>query len=147
MKIVRWRPYGDLLSMHDRIHRFFEDAVNNIDRNEEPMASWYPLTDIYETKDDYIFKLEVPGLTKDDINIEFNGNILSVKGEKKEEKEVKKDNFFRVESYSGKFSRTFTLPRQVDAEKISAVMKNGILELRIAKVEEKKTKSISISVK
>lgn len=146
--IVKWKPLGDLASMHDRINRLFEDQFRrDLPTGSEDFGSWYPATDIYETKEEYVFKLEVPGLAKEDVNVEFNNNVLSIKGEKKEEKEVKKENYHRVESYKGTFSRSFTLPKDVDAAKIAASMKDGILELRVAKAEEKKAKSISIDVK
>jgi HSP20 family protein len=134
--------------MHDKINRLFEDAFQkDVDKYQDSFTSWYPAADIYETKDDYVFKLEVPGLSKEDINIECNGNTLSIKGEKKEEKEVKKENYHRIESYCGTFARSFNLPKNVDPNKIDANMKDGILELRIAKAEEKKTKAIPITVK
>lgn len=146
MTLVRWKPFGDLVSMHDRINRLFEDAFKGAEHSADPLASWYPAADIYETKDDYVFKLEVPGLSKDDIKIELNNNTLSIAGEKKEENEVKKENFHRIESYTGKFSRSFTLPRNIDPKKVNANMKNGILELHIPKAEEQKTQAIPITV-
>jgi HSP20 family protein len=146
MTLVRWKPFGDLVSMHDRINRLFEDAFKGVEQSTDPLASWYPAADIYETKDDYVFKLEVPGLSKDDIKIELNNNTLSIAGEKKEENEVKKESYHRIESYSGKFSRSFTLPKNIDSKKVSANMKNGILELHIPKAEEQKTQAVPITV-
>jgi len=147
MTLTQWKPFGDLMSMHDRIHRFFGDELKDAEKGSESLATWYPITDIFETKDEYVFKLEVPGLEKDDINIEFNENTLTIKGEKKEEKEVKEENYHRVERFSGSFSRRFTIPRETDGNKIKASMKDGILELRIPKAEEKKAKAIPINIK
>ncbi len=147
MTLMRWKPFGDLVSMHDKINRLFQDAFNEFDQGSDSLTSWYPATDIFETKDDYVFKLEVPGLSKNDVNIELNDNTLTIKGEKKEEKEIKKENYHRIESSSGKFSRSFTLPRNIDAKKVNANMENGILELRVAKAENKKAKAIPISIK
>lgn len=147
MTLVRWKPFGDLLSMHDRINRMFEDGYRrDLPGGIESLGSWYPATDVFETKDDYVFKMELPGLNKDDVNIEFHNNVLSIKGEKKEEKEVEKENYHRIESSSGIFSRSFSLPKDANADKIEASMKNGILELHIAKAEEKKAKAIAINV-
>lgn len=146
MTLMRWKPFGDLVSMHSKINRLFDDAFSDLGKDRESFASWYPATDIYETKDDYVFKLEVPGLAKDDINVELNNNTLTIKGEKKESKEVKKEDYHRVESFTGSFSRSYTLPRNIDAKKIKASMKDGILELRLAKAEEAKPKSIAIDV-
>lgn len=148
MPAIRWRPFGDLLSIHDKINRLFEDQFSrDLGKGTESLASWYPTTDIFETKDDYVLKLEVPGLSKEDVNIEFCNNTLTIKGEKKEEKEVKKENYHRIESYCGSFSRLFNLPQNVDVKKINATMKDGILELRIAKAEQKKATAIPITAK
>jgi HSP20 family protein len=146
MTLMRWKPFGDLVSMHSKINRLFDDALSDLGKDQETFAAWYPATDIYETKDDYVFRLEVPGLAKDDINVELNNNTLTIKGEKKESKEVKKEDYHRVESFIGTFSRSYTLPRNVDSKKIKANMKDGILELHIPKAEEAKPKSISINV-
>ena len=147
MIMKHWKPFGDLASMHDKINRLFDDAFRGSEGERDTLATWFPVADIFETKDEYIFKLEVPGLAKEDINVEFHGNTLSVSGEKKEEKEMKKEHFYRVESFSGKFSRSFTLPKNIDSGKINANMKNGILELHVAKVEEAKAKTIPIDIK
>jgi HSP20 family protein len=147
MTLVRWKPFGDMLSMHSKINRLFEDAFRQDYDREDSLASWYPATDIYETKDYYVFKLEVPGLAKEDINIELNDNTLFIKGERKEEKEVDKENYHRIESWRGTFSRSFSIPKNVETGKVNAAMKNGILELRIPKAEEKKAKAIPITVK
>ncbi len=146
MTLAHWKPFGDLVSMQDRFNRLFEDAFRGFDQSTDSIASGYPTTDIYETKDDYAFKLEVPGLSKDDLDIELNDNTLSITGEKKESKEVEQENVHRIERYSGKFSRSFSLPRNIDSKQINANMKNGILELRIPKAEEQKAKAIPISV-
>ena len=147
MTLVRWRPFGDLFSMHNRINRLFEDSFREPHGSDEALSSSYPVTNIYETKDNYVFKLEVPGLNKDDLNIEFNDNILTVKGERKDETKVNRDDYHRFESYCGTFSRSFSVPRDVDTKKIEANLKGGILELQLKKAEEKKAKAIPINVK
>lgn len=145
MAIMKRRNFGDMLSTYDRINRFFEDAFREFGDESESLTSWCPAADIYETDDDYVFKLEVPGIPKDDIDIDLQNNTLTIKGERKEDNEVKKENYHRVESYSGSFSRSFALPRNVDVNKINATMKDGVLGLRIAKAEEQKAKAITIS--
>ncbi|MCP4152959.1 MAG: Hsp20/alpha crystallin family protein [bacterium] len=151
MNVVRykpWKPFGDFVSMHNSLNRFFGDGFDkHFDRGADTIATRYPTTDIYETTDDYIVKLEVPGLSKDDISVELNNDTLTVKGERKEEKELNEESYHRLESFSGTFSRSFTLPKNVDAQKISADMKDGILNLKIAKAEIEKIKSIPIEVK
>jgi HSP20 family protein len=134
------------MSMPKRINRLFGDTFfNDFDKETDTLSQWYPATDIYETKDGYVFKLELPGLKKEDINIELNENTLSIKGERKEEKEVKKEDYHQIESCSGTFSRSFALPHNIDPKKIDAKMKNGVLELHVAKAEEKKPKTITIN--
>lgn len=143
MNLTTWKPFGDLLSLHDRINRVFEDQYRkDYERGSGSLDSWYPPADVFETKDDYVFKLEVPGMAKDDIKVEFQNNVLTISGEKKQSKD---ENYHRVESFSGAFSRSFTLPKNADGQKVAATLKNGILELRIAKAEEQKAKTISIN--
>jgi HSP20 family protein len=121
MSITQWKPFGDLMSIHDRIHRFFADEYKDAEKGVESLATWYPTTDIYETKDEYVFKLEVAGLDKEDINVEFCDNTLSIKGERKEEKEVEEENYHRVERFSGTFKRSFTITKGTDGGKIKAI--------------------------
>jgi HSP20 family protein len=147
MTLTRWKPFGGLQSLHDSINRLFENEFRKDLPQSTGFDTWYPAADIYETRDDYVFKLEVPGLAKDEVDVEFHDSVLTIKGEKKTEKEVKEENYHRIESFSGSFSRSFKVPRNADPAKIAAAMKNGILELRIAKAEEKKPKAISIDVK
>jgi len=147
MNLVTWKPmrhFGDWFSSNRQISRLFDEAFG--DTGTETLPTWYPAADIYETKDDYVFKLEVPGLNKDDIKVELKDHTLSIKGEKKEEKEVKKDDYHRTESYSGTFSRSFVLPKDIDEKKVNASLKDGVLELRVAKTEEQKPKAIPISL-
>jgi HSP20 family protein len=146
MTLTKLNPYGDLVSLHDKVNRLFDSELRGLTHSANESNTWYPAADVYETKDDYVFKLEVPGLSKDDVNVEFNNHVLSIKGEKKENKEINKEDYHRIESYRGAFSRSFTLPKDVDSTKITASMKDGILVLRIPKAEEKKAKSIAIDV-
>jgi HSP20 family protein len=145
---IRFRPYGDLLNMYGKINKLFEEDLmregqeTQVDRN-----CWLPVTDIYETSESYVFKVELPGVTKEDIKVELQGDNLYLRGERKKEKEVKKEEYHRIERICGSFSRTFQLPKNADGQKITASMKDGILELRIPKLKETKTKAIPISIK
>lgn len=148
MTLARWKPFGDLHLLHDRITRLFEDEFSkDSEKTAGSLTTWYPVTDIYETKEAYVFKLEVPGLEKEDVNIEFCDGNLNIKGERKSEIEVNKENYLRVERFTGSFHRSFIIPKDVDTTKIEASMKDGILELRVPKSEEKKSKSIPINIK
>lgn len=148
MPYVWKRPYGDLLDMYEKINRLFEDDFPGQDpKNQLAPGYWFPATDIFETKDDFVFKIELPGISKDDIKVELSGESLTVKGERKEEIEVKKEEFHRIERCGGTFTRNFTLPKNANGEKVTASMKDGILELRIPKQEKTKTKAIPINIK
>lgn len=148
MSIIRWRPFGDLLSIHDGINQLFENEFfHDHEKGELSTTSWSPSTDIYENKNEYVFKIDLPGLSKESINIELNEKTLTVKGEKKEEKEVKRENLYRSERCNGTFFRSFNIPRNTDHKKINAKMKDGVLELRVPKIEESTTKSIPINIK
>lgn len=145
MTLVNWKPMRDFDSMFDRMTRLLYNGYRQeMEDKDQYMADWSPVTDIYETKEDYVFKVEVPGMNKDDIKIEVKDDSLWISGERKEDMEVKKDDYHRVESRIGKFSRSFRLPSGIDQDKIKASMKNGILELQVPKPETKKPKSISI---
>ncbi len=147
MPYVWKRSYGDLLDMYEKINRLFENDFPGQDPNNQLVPGyWFPATDIFETKDDFVFKIELPGISKDDITVELSGDNLTVKGERKEE-EVTKEEFHRIERCGGPFSRSFTLPKNANGEKMIASMRDGILELRIPKQEKTETKAIPINIK
>lgn len=161
MNLVTWKPFSGFMPMHRRFNRLMDaghhgcqgyhghhghdDTQGDVEAETENQPSWVPATNIFETADEYVFKMSLPGLTKDDINVEFHDNTLTIKGERKADDEVKDEDYLRVESCSGTFSRSFSLPRDADAHKMNALMKNGILELRVAKAEEKKPREIPIN--
>lgn len=122
-----------------------KEKDNQLDREIQSAVSWYPPTDIYKTEDDYVFNVELPGLNKKDVTIEFENDTLSVKGERKKETEGEKDGYHWTERTNGKFYRAFRLPKNVDGKKINAEMKNGILQVRVPQPEQIKPRSISIS--
>ncbi len=148
MTILKWKPYGDLVRLSDRINRLFEnDLLGEGLRAPEGFTDWNPATDIYETKDSYVFKIEIPGLKKDDIEIDLKENVLSIRGEKKDDTEIERENYHRVESFYGSFSRSFTIPKDINSKKIEASLKDGILEIKVGKADEVKAKKIQIDVK
>jgi HSP20 family protein len=148
MKITRWQPYSDLVNMYDRWNRLAgEDLFDESSKNGLTPSSWRPMTDIYETKDAYVFKIELPGFKKEDIKVEFSGETLTLRGERKQEEETKNENCHRLERSYGLFERSFTIPKNIDSKKIDATLKDGILMLTVPKIEEAKTKAIPITVK
>lgn len=148
MTIKKWQPFSDLMNIYDRMNRLFEDELYQEPRRSGmAMSNWIPLTDIYETKESFIFKMELPGFRKDDINVEFDGNNLVLRGERKQEEELKNENCHRIERSYGTFQRSFQMPKNIDSGKISATLVDGILHLVVPKIEEAKTKAIPITVK
>ena len=148
MAIVRWDPFRDLISIQDRMNRLFEQTLARTREEEGNAAStWMPAVDIYETPDQVVMKAELPGLTREDIEINVRDNTLSLRGQRKFEKDVKEENYLRIERAYGSFQRSFTLPATIQQDKIKAVFKDGVLELTLPKAEEARPKQIKIDVK
>ena len=144
MSLVRWEPFRELLTLQDRMNRLFEARRPG---SEEPLGNWAPALDIYETEKEIVLKADLPGIKLDDVDIRVENNVLSVRGERRFEKEVKEDNYHRVERTYGNFVRTFTLPNTVDADKIAAAYDNGVLRITMPKREEARPKQIRITPK
>jgi HSP20 family protein len=148
MSITKWTPLTNLISLTDRLNRLFDEGFwGEMEGESMPLTRWQPATDIYETKDSYNFKIELPGFKKDDVNVEIKDNTLMIRGEKKMDNEVKKENYHRIERFYGSFQRTFQLPQNVEAGKVKAKMESGVLEIVVPKSEKAKAKSIPVEVK
>ena len=145
MTITRWDPFRDLHGLQDRMNRLFEDAGRGW-RAEEPAAttSWSPAVDIYETDNEITVKAELPGLEQKDITLSLENNVLTLKGERRFEKETKQENYHRIERSYGGFSRSFAIPATVDDDKIKADYKDGVLMIALPKKELVKPKQIKI---
>ena len=143
MALVRWEPTRELAAMEiDRLNRMFSDFYG-----EAYSRSWMPAVDIYETDEhEIVLKAELPDMKREDINITFENNVLTLRGERKFESEVKREQYHRVERAYGSFSRSFTLPTVVDTDKIKAEYKDGVLRVTLPQREEAKPKQISIAV-
>jgi HSP20 family protein len=147
MRITKWQPYADLATVYNPWNRFFgEDFFDESSKNGLTPSAWRPMTDIHETKEAYVFKVELPGFKKEDVKVEFSADTLTLRGERKEEEETKNENCHRLERSYGVFERSFTIPKNVDAKKIEAELKDGVLLLTIPKVEEARTKAIPITI-
>jgi len=146
MALIRWDPFRDLLTLQDRMDRLFEESLSRNRVFEESLASgvWSPAVDIYETNDEIVLKAELPGLKKEDVSIEITDNILVLTGERAFEKDIREENYHRIERSYGSFSRTFTLPTMVDRERVNAKFIDGILEVHIPKAETPKATVIEI---
>jgi HSP20 family protein len=140
-------PWGDL-------DRMFEDFLGRRMGPFWPERWWpaartelaAPAVDVYEEKDDIVVKAELPGMEKDNIEVNLSGDRLTIKGEKKQEEEVKKEGYYRSERSYGSFLRTLELPTEVQPDKVKASFKNGILEIHLPKTEEAKKKEIKVKV-
>jgi len=147
MAIVRWEPFRDLLTSQREFDRLFKEAFSPMaGETEVSTRSWAPPVDIYETEDAIVLKAELPGIDAKDVEVRVEDNTLYLKGERKYEKEVKEQNYHRVERSYGSFARSFSLPNSIDAEKVKAEYKDGLLTLTMPKREEAKPKTIKIDV-
>lgn len=145
MAIIRWDPFRDLASLRDRMNRMFEDAAaGRAEDRELASSTWAPAVDVYETEEEMVLAAEVPGLEDKDIEIKVEDNTLSIRGERKFEKETKEENYHRIERAYGTFSRTFTLPNTVDQERIRAEHENGVLRIHLPKRSETKPRKVKI---
>ncbi|HVG08247.1 MAG TPA: Hsp20/alpha crystallin family protein [Thermoanaerobaculia bacterium] len=142
--VTRWNPTTAYLTTREPFFRMFDSFFNGDTQGEETRA-WVPPVDIQENGDAYLFHAELPGMSKEDIHITLENSVLRVSGERKFEKDAKKENYHRVERTYGTFTRTFTLPTQVDPEKVQAAFENGILTITVPKAEVAKPRRITIS--
>lgn len=148
MALLRWEPFKDILSIQDRMNRLFDNIIVRSKGDEDTLARgvWSPPVDIYETEDSIVLKAELPGVNKDDVSVEVKDNLLILRGERKFEKDVKEENYHRMERAYGAFQRSFTLPNIVDKEKVKAKYKDGVLEIALPKASEAKLKQIKVEV-
>ena len=148
MAVVKWDPFRDLISIQDRMNKLFEQTISR-SRADEGIAAttWMPSVDIYETPETIVMKAELPGLGREDIDIQIRDNTLTLRGERRFAKDVHEENYLRIERAYGSFQRSFTLPTTIQQEKIRAVFKDGVLELTLPKAEGSKPKKIAIEVR
>ncbi len=146
MTITRWDPFREVVSLQNRMNSLFRDLSGNENNDVLTNASFVPAVDIYENEHKVVLKLEVPGISQEDLDVRVENNTLTVRGERKLEKEEKEENFHRMERRYGSFYRAFTLPTTVDSEHIDATYDAGILTLALQKKAEAKPKQIKVSV-
>ena len=144
MTIVRWEPLRELSSLQNEMNRLFNTVFDT------PVANtgnrrWVPAMDLVETKEDFVLRADLPGMTQEEVKIELEDNVLTVSGERKAEHEDREEGFYRLERAFGAFSRSLTLPKGVRAEAVTASFANGVLEIRIPKPEQPKPRKITIS--
>jgi HSP20 family protein len=145
MQLVKWNPMRDMLSFNNRADRIFNDFFypsRGMQMSKD--SNWNPRVDIYEDEDAIVLKAELPGVEKDNIVVDVKGMVLTLKGERSSDNEVKEESYYRRERTFGSFERRFNLPDNVDPEKITADYKDGILKLGIPKPEENKPRQITV---
>lgn len=147
MAIVRWAPFQDLVGVQDRVNRIFNDLHGRQNDDVMTRGTWAPPVDIYQDgARGIVIKAELPSMTRDEIDVTIEGNTLTLRGEKKLEREVTEEQYHRVERSYGAFSRSFSLPPTVDVAKVSADYKDGVLTIKLPVREEAKPKQIKVDV-
>lgn len=145
--LVRWDPFRQGLSYRSAVDRLFDDSLIQPDAWLYPMGIADFAVDVYETKDEVMVQAALPGIKPEDAEISITGNALTIRGESREEKQVKEENYIRKERRYGSFSRVVALPEGLVGEKAEATFENGMLKLRIPKNEEIKPKIIKVKTK
>ncbi len=146
MNIVRYNPFRELRGLQDEMNRIFTSVVPvSGDREEMFGGAWSPRVDIFENKDSLELEAELPGMKREDFELSFENNVLTLSGERRFEKKTDEDNYHRVERAYGSFTRSFTLPQTVTADGAKAEFNDGILHVSLPKREETKARKIEIS--
>ncbi len=138
MAIIRWDPFREMTQVQSQLNRLVDQVWGG--RQE----SWLPAVDVFDKNDAVVLKAELPGMDPDDIQIEVDDNVLTIKGERKFEEEVEEERYYRVERRFGSFQRSLALPQGVQADKIQANYEDGILTITVPKAEEQKPKRIEV---
>jgi HSP20 family protein len=155
MSLIRWQkpemnmlsPFRHLSNLREEIDRLFESPLNALTSSSQQFLSgWIPAIDLRENKDDMVLRAELPGMKREDIDVSLHGDMITLSGERKEEKDFKDSEVYRSERFLGKFQRSFTLPCAVDAGKVQADYKDGVLTVTLPKAEESRPKQIEVKV-
>lgn len=146
MELIRWNPMRDMFSLRHQMNHIFDDVFKPVVRGDSRLSmwNWNPTVDIYDNDENIVIKAELPGIDRKDIVIDVKDGVLTLKGERSFDNEIKEEKYYCRERTFGKFERVFRLPAKVDPEKISADYKDGILKIDIPKPEEQKPKQINV---
>lgn len=154
MNIVRWNQpsltswpgFGRLFDLRNEIDRLFDAPLAELGSSTNLLSGWAPALDVFEDKNNFTVKTELPGMKKEDIEVSFHEGTLSISGERKSESKHEDEEVCRSERYFGRFQRTVTLPSAVAADKVKATYKDGVLTITLPKTEEAKPKQIDVTV-
>src|ERR1041384_2031360 len=141
-----WPSFGRLSDLRDEIDRLFDSPLTELTRTAPLLSGWAPALDVYDEKDQFVVKAELPGMKKEDIEVSFHDGGLSISGERKSETKHEDDEVYRAERFFGRFQRTVSLPTPVAVDKAKASYKDGLLTITLPKTEEAKPKHIDVSV-
>jgi HSP20 family protein len=143
--IDRWDPFRNLSTLQEQVNRLFETSYRGRNDNSA-LTTWAPAVDIYETENELVLKADLPDVNEQDLDIQIENNMLTIRGERKFDHEVKEDNYLRIERTYGAFSRSFSLPNTVNPEAIKAEYKNGVLRVELPKRAESKPRQVKVNV-
>jgi HSP20 family protein len=148
MAIVRWDPFRDVAALQDRINRIFNESFGRSRDLDDDVSlyDWRPPVDIYETATGIVLKVELPGVNKDDVSVEVKDNVLTLKGERLVDPEIKDEHYYRKERSFGKFNRSFSLQEPIKPDLIKASFKEGVLTVEIPTPEEEKPKQVTVDI-
>jgi HSP20 family protein len=142
--ITRWDPFHTLSGLQEQVNRLFETSQGRADNSA--LTTWAPAVDIYETENELVLKADLPDMNEKDLDIRVENNMLTIRGERKFEQQVKEENYLRVERAYGTFSRSFSLPNTVNTEAIKAEYNHGVLTVQLPKRAEAKPKQVKVNV-
>ena len=147
MAIVKYNPFGELRSIQEQMNRLLDLAWQRETGEELKEGLWQPPVDIYEDSESVVIKAELPDIDQKDIEVKIEDNTLTLRGERKQEKDLKKENYHRIERYYGTFQRSFALPHTINQEKVKASCERGVLTITLPKRQETKPKQINVEIK
>lgn len=147
MAIVRYNPLRELRGMQEQMNRLLDLAWNREPGEELREGVWQPLVDIFENEEAVVIRAELPGVEQDAIEVKIEGSTLTIRGERKQDSEVRQENYHRVERYYGQFQRSFLLPQTIDQEKVQAACDKGVLTITLPKKLVTKPRQITVQVK
>ena len=143
MSLMRYQPWGLLGQIQDEMNKIFEQRMHD-DNSDVATSAWKPHVDIKELPTAFQVTADLPGVEPDKIKVSLNKGVLTIEGERTEEKRTEESSYSRIERFSGKFCRQFTMPDNIDADNIKAKSKHGVLELTIPKIEKHQAKLIEV---
>ena len=148
MAIVKWDPFRDVAELQNRINRMFDESFGRSHESDDEMnlRAWRPAVDIYEIENGIVLAVELPGVSKKSVSVEVKDDVLTLKGERLLDPEIKDENYYRKERSFGKFNRSFSLQETIKPDLIKASFKNGVLTVEIPRPEEEKPKQITVDI-